>query len=570
LFDLIAYISQGLQDAALIGRKDLDAQVLVEVDTADRLTLADLIRVLRRRSIRLLLSAASLLLLVQVVGLGSFSIQRLSDVNGVSEEIRSQWLQDTRLLGDLNNYMSDFRTGEGTYLLSHTALEVAASAREITELDARVSLAQRGYEALPHDPAERARYDAFAQQWDTYKGFARQVLALAQNGQQSAAIAMYMTGSRHAFDTSSDTLGKLTDETVAKAREASLRADSAYRRDLRLILAAMIVAACLVAVTIIYITRSVSGPLLGLARRMHALAARDTSVQLPFLHRDDEIGEMARSVSVFRDNAIALGKSQRRLVEQAAALEETLEKERNLTARQRNFVTLTSHEFRTPLTVIDAQAQRLIKLKDQLTPEDLFERAARIRSAVRRLTGIMDSLLGAARLFDGEMAYQPVEFDPTELLRDVCQLHRDTTRGANICEEFTDLPALTTGDPKLLFAAIGNLLSNAIKYSDTGRPIHVYARGVSPQEWCVTVRDHGIGIAENDRAHLFERYFRGTNVAQVAGSGVGLHLVSLVLALHGGTIEVLSRETGGSAFTVRLPRRTISTAPIVSPIAAAP
>jgi signal transduction histidine kinase len=93
---------------------------------------------------------------------------------------------------------------------------------------------------------------------------------------------------------------------------------------------------------------------------------------------------------------------------------------------------------------------------------------------------------------------------------------------------------------------------------------------VSPQEWCVTVRDHGIGIAENDRAHLFERYFRGTNVAQVAGSGVGLHLVSLVLALHGGTIEVLSRETGGSAFTVRLPRRTISTAPIVSPIAAAP
>jgi two-component system, OmpR family, sensor kinase len=522
----------------------------------------------RRRSIRLLLTAASLLLLIQVIALGSFSIQRLSDVNGVSEEIRDQWLQDTRLLGDLNNYMSDYRTGEGTYLLSHTALELDASQREIAQLDARVTLAQRGYEGLPHDPAEKSRYETFARQWATYKGIAQQVLKLSQDGQQSAAVALYVTGSRHAFDLSSDTLGELTDQTVAKAREASLRADSTYRRDRRLILAAVAVAAFLVAVTIIYITRSVSGPLLGLARRMQALAAHDTSVQVPFGNRDDEIGEMARSVSVFRDNAIALGKSQRRLVEQAAALEETLEKERHLTARQRNFVTLTSHEFRTPLTVIDAQAQRLIKLKGQLTPEDLFERADRIRNAVRRLTGIMDSLLSASRVFDGEIAYHPVEFDPTELLRDVCQLHRDTTRNANICEEFTDLPARAIGDPKLLFAAIGNLLSNAIKYSDAGRPIHVYARGLGPNEWCITVRDEGIGIAEKDRAHLFERFFRGTNVAQVPGSGVGLHLVSLVLALHGGTIEVVSREAMGSAFTVRLPRRPIviaAPAPIAEP-----
>jgi two-component system, OmpR family, sensor kinase len=519
------------------------------------------IRALRRRSIRLLLSAASLLFLAQVIALGAFSIQRLSDVNGVSEEIRSQWLQDTRLLGDLNNYMSDFRTGEGTYLLSHTPVEIAASEREIARLDARVTQAQRGYEVLPHDPAERSRYEAFAHQWDTYKGFARQVLALSQSGEQTDAIAMYMTGSRHAFDIASDTLGELTDETVAKAREASVRADSTYQRDRRLILTAMVVAACLVVATIIYITRSVSGPLLGLARRMQALAAQETSVRIPFLQREDEIGEMARSVSVFRDNAIALGKSQRRLVEQAATLEETLEKERHLTARQRNFVTMTSHEFRTPLTVIDAQAQRLIKLKAQLSPEDLLERAERIRGAVRRLTGIMDSLLNASRLFDGEIAYHPVEFDPAELLRDVCQLHRDTTRGADIHEDFAGLPARTSGDPKLLFAAISNLLSNAIKYSDAGRTVFVSARGVGAQEWTVTVQDHGIGITEKDRAHLFERFFRGTNVAQVAGSGVGLHLVSLVVELHGGTIDVASREGEGSAFTVRLPRRTTSTVP---------
>ncbi len=73
------------------------------------------------RAIRILLSAASLLFLLLMIGLGVFSMQRLSDVNRVSDEIRNQWLQDIRLIGDLNNYMSDYRTGEGTHLLSNTA-----------------------------------------------------------------------------------------------------------------------------------------------------------------------------------------------------------------------------------------------------------------------------------------------------------------------------------------------------------------------------------------------------------------------------------------------------------------
>jgi two-component system, OmpR family, sensor kinase len=510
---------------------------------------------LRRRSIRLLLSAASLLFLVQVIGLGAFSIQRLSDVNGVSEEIRSRWLQDTRLLGDLNNYMSDYRAGESTYLLSHTPLEISASEKEIAQLDARVTQAQRGYEGLTHDPDESRLYAEFAREWAAYKVSARQVLSLAQSGDSGAAIAMYMTGSRHAFDMASDTLGSLTDATVAKARQASLRADSTYRSDRRLIIAAMVVAACLVAATIIYITRSVSGPLLALARGMHDLAAQNLTAHIPFTQRVDEIGAMARSVAVFRENAIALGRSQRRLVEQAAALEDTLEHERRLTARQRNFVTMTSHEFRTPLTVIDAQAQRLIKLKDQVVPTDLLERAERIRGAVRRLTATMDSLLNASQLFDGEIAYRPVDFDPTELLRDVCQLHRDTTRSADIHEDFATLPTLVTGDPKLLFTAIGNLLSNAIKYSASGSLIEISARCEGNDHWLVSVRDHGIGITERDQTHLFERFFRGTNVARVAGNGVGLHLVSMVLALHGGTIEVVSREGAGSAFNVLLPLR---------------
>ncbi|HXA35720.1 MAG TPA: ATP-binding protein [Steroidobacteraceae bacterium] len=503
-------------------------------------------------SIRILLSAASLLFLALMIGLGVFSIQRLSDVNRLSDEIRNQWLQDIRLIGDLNNYMSDYRTGEGTHLLSGTAAELMEGEKEIAGLDARVIQAQRSYEALPHEESEQRLYDEFAREWAAYKVIAAQVLVLSHSGAKSAAVAMYMTDSRRAFDMASDTLGRLTDQTVAKSGEASSRAAGAYSRDRRLIVAAMIVATCLVLATIIYITRSVSRPLLGLARGMHDLAAHHTDISIPGSGRDDEIGEMARSVSVFRDNAIALVHSQRRLIEQTAALEETLENERRVAAQQRNFVTMTSHEFRTPLTVIDAQAQRLIKLKDRVTPSDLLERATRIRGAVTRLTGIMDSLLGASRMLDGQAVYQPGNFDPAGLLHEVCQLHRDTTRSADIREKTGELPSVMYGDPKLLFALFSNLLSNAIKYSAPGDPVEMTARE-EHGGLLVSVSDHGIGIPERDRAHLFERYFRGANAAGVAGSGVGLHLVAMVLELHGGSIEVDSREGAGSSFTVRIP-----------------
>jgi two-component system OmpR family sensor kinase len=514
------------------------------------------------RAIRILLSAASLLFLLLMIGLGIFSMQRLSDVNRVSDEIRNRWLQDIRLIGDLNNYMSDYRTAEGTHLLSNSAAEFTASEKEVVGLDSQVAQAQRAYEGLPHEASEQLLYDEFAREWAAYKAIAAQVLALSHSGVKSDAIVMYMTTSRRAFDGASDTLGRLTDQTVSKARQASERAAGTYVHDRRLIVAAMIVATCLVLATIIYITRSVSRPLLNLARGMQALAAHDTNVSIPGTRRDDEIGEMARSVAVFRDNAIALVESQHRLIEQAAALETTLENERRATLQQRNFVTMTSHEFRTPLTVIDAQAQRLIKLKDRLAPGDLLERATRIRSAVTRLTGIMDSLLGASLLLDGQAVYQPSDFEPAALLHEVCQLHRETTRSADIREDFSALPSVMRGDRKLLFALFSNLLSNALKYSAPGDPVEVTAYGNSGDSLSVRIRDRGIGIPERDRAHLFERYFRGANAVGVAGSGVGLHLVAMVLELHRGTIEVDSSEGAGSTFVVHLPAAAATGVPL--------
>jgi signal transduction histidine kinase len=158
-------------------------------------------------------------------------------------------------------------------------------------------------------------------------------------------------------------------------------------------------------------------------------------------------------------------------------------------------------------------------------------------------------------LLDGQAVYQPCNFEPGALLREVCQLHREATRGADVREDFDALPPVVHGDPKLLFALFSNLLSNAVKYSGSDVPVEVTARGEHGEGLMVRVRDHGIGIPECDRPHLFERYFRGAGagVVGVAGSGVGLHLVAMVLEMHGGTIEVESCEGGGSSFVVRLP-----------------
>ena len=509
-------------------------------------------RLLPPHSLRVRLYSVVAVLFMLVIGLGFFGFARLSAVNHVSEVIRNHWLRDTRILGDISNYMSDYRAAEATRLLSSTPAELAASEKEIAALDATVAGSQRAYEEITQGPSETMLYARFAEQWEVYKTVAAQVIALARTGRTNEAVGLYKTTSRRAFDLSSDTLSRLTDQTVTKARQDSDRAAETYRRARTMIVTAMLLAASLLFSVVTYVARRILAPMLELATCMHTLAGQNTEIAIPSVERDDEIGEMARAVAVFRNNAVTLANSQRLLIEQAADLEQGLENERRLTAQQRDFVSMTSHEFRTPLTIVDAHAQRLIKMSERLDPRDIAERGARIRSAVQRITNIMDSLLNASRLLDGQVVFHPTEFDPSVLLRDACQVHRDANRGVVINEDISPLPATIHGDPKLLFHAFSNLISNAIKYSPAGSPIEVVARQ-EPGRLEVQVRDHGIGIPARDRSRLFERYFRGSNATAVAGTGVGLHLVSMVVTLHQGEVFAESLEGVGSRFIVHLP-----------------
>ncbi|QUD85973.1 sensor histidine kinase [Phenylobacterium montanum] len=506
------------------------------------------------RSIRTGLSAVFLLFLVLVAILGAFSVSELRDVNRVSAEIRDRWLQSTRALGDLNNYTSDARAAEASRLLAHSDPQKAEMDREIVEIDRQVARAERSYLQVAHDAEERALYARFIGNWNAYHAVSGQVLSAAREGRQAEADALYASGSLKAYAAASDALGVLTDRTVVRAREASKQATVAYRTARALIAAAIVLAALGLAGGVYYTTRAISRPLLDLTARMRSLAANETRIDIPYTRRRDEVGEMARAVVVFRANAIELARSQQALIQQASLLEERLEAERRLTGMQRNFVSMASHEFRTPLTIIDGHAQRLASLKGRLSPDDVAERAGRIRKAVLRLRHAIEQLLESTRLSDGDakLYYHPVAFDPAALLREVCQVHRDIAPEVRIVERYGELPADFVGDPKLLYQVISNLVSNAVKYSPDAAVIDLDAQ-VRDHVLEIIVQDHGIGIPPADLPQVFDRYHRGGNVGGVVGAGVGLYLVKMVVDLHAGQVAVASRLGEGTRVTVSLP-----------------
>ena len=505
-------------------------------------------------SIRFHLTAVFLVFFFLVVVLGLFSIWRLSNFNRLSADVAELWLPNTRVLGDLNNFTSDFRAIEGSNLLSSDSSEIAATEKQMAELDRSIAEAERGFERIRHDAAETELYRRFKAHWTDYRKIVNQMLVLSRTNRKAEALAMYSSTSRSAYDAASDALGQLTDQAVANAQVASDRLGVAYRQAFWLIVLGIVIAGIMVVAALVHISRSISEPLLHLADRMRQLAANNTDTEIPETERRDEIGEMAQATVVFRNNAIELMRSQRTLARQAAMLEEQLAQEQRLALLQRNFVSMASHEFRTPLTIIDGHARRLSKMKNSVAPAEIDERAGKVRAAVLRLTHLIDNLLNSARVMDGgaELYFEPAEMDMALLLHEVCQLHREMVPGADIAERFTATAMPMIGDAKLLFQVFSNLLSNAVKYSPGGGTIEVEAT-IDGDEVVVTVADHGIGIPAGDLDRLFERYHRGSNVSGIVGTGVGLYLVKIAVDRHGGRIEVHSKEGSGTRFGIRVP-----------------
>ncbi len=267
----------------------------------------------------------------------------------------------------------------------------------------------------------------------------------------------------------------------------------------------------------------------------------------------NELEEKSRELAAHRDHLEEkVAERTAEVQRQAEQLAQALEKEQELNTLQREFVALVSHEFRTPLTIIDGAAQRLVRRKDKVTPEDLVARTDKIRAAVRRMTGLIESTLYASRLDAGTIGMERQPCDLKELIREVCSRQAEISNFHDIRVSVSGLPNDIHADPNLLDQVFTNLLSNAVKYAPNDPRIEV--KGWTDGDVAaVSVRDHGVGVPADDLPRLCERFFRARTSAGIGGTGLGLNLVKQLVEMHKGTIEVESVEGQGSVFTVRLP-----------------
>ena len=237
---------------------------------------------------------------------------------------------------------------------------------------------------------------------------------------------------------------------------------------------------------------------------------------------------------------------------QAARLEEALKSQIEYNNLQREFVSMASHEFRTPLTIIDTAAQRMARKAEEHAPDDLRERVEIIRDAVKRLVVMIESTLDSARAEAGKIDFHPHRLGVEDLVTSVINRIQDIAPTHRIAVTLDGAPEEITGDPGLLEQVLTNLLSNAVKYSPADSEIEVTA-GTCGGDLEISVRDHGVGIPSDEIPKLFQKYFRASTSTGIAGTGLGLYLIRRLVKLHGGSIGVESTKGEGSTFTLCLP-----------------
>jgi signal transduction histidine kinase len=236
-----------------------------------------------------------------------------------------------------------------------------------------------------------------------------------------------------------------------------------------------------------------------------------------------------------------------------AELSGALVAEKELNQLKSRFVSMVSHEFRTPLGVILASADLLSDYLETLTPAERAEQITDIKQSTRHMAALMEDVLLLGRVESGRMGYHPHAFD----LRDFCRRLIDEMLSATSrrCPlEFDDegIEPAARGDETLLRHILHNLLANGVKYSAPGQPVRLRVERAG-DDAIFTVGDQGIGISGEDQKHIFEAFYRGKNVGDRPGSGLGLVVVKRCVDLHGGAIQLQSTEGEGTIVTVRVP-----------------
>jgi len=241
-----------------------------------------------------------------------------------------------------------------------------------------------------------------------------------------------------------------------------------------------------------------------------------------------------------------------RVRERTHEIIEALEREKVLNEMKSQFVTIASHEFRTPLTTLLSSAFLIEQFIATGQADRVNKHILRIKDSITNMTDILEDFLSLETLEQGKVTVLREKFDVKAfMLPLILKMNGVLQSGQHINYNHRGPVEIYT-DQRLLRKIVETLLSNAIKYSNNDVDL---VTDVSPRQFITTITDHGIGIPEEDKSRIFEMFFRGSNVSNIQGVGLGLNLAKRYVDLLGGSLSFTSKKEEGTSFTVALPAR---------------
>ena len=393
---------------------------------------------------------------------------------------------------------------------------------------------------LADDPAqlERARQArTFLNQYVT--DYAELVIGIRELDPKSATSAVASSEDKHYAQPVRQTLTKIL--TVEQQRSENRRAHAESVARNAIIVGSVGIVLCVGIVLLFgaWVARGVAAPV----RRTSAAAARVAAGDFDVRVEERGAGEVGGLVAAFNSMTRSLAHSREELLEQNALLRDSEEHKRDL-------ITMVSHEIRTPLASVIGFTSLLL---ERDFPRDEERRYLEIiDQQARRLGGIAGDFLDVQLLEGRGLTLDLAPFDLVELTREQADLFfAHSSHSLDL--DLPNTPVVVNGDRDRIAQVIGNLLSNAIKYSPPSAEVHVslHAENGGVE---LAVADEGIGIPDDDRDRVFEKFYRVPDAAAgIGGTGLGLSVAREIVVSHGGKIDLESEQSRGSVFRVRLP-----------------
>ena len=277
-------------------------------------------------------------------------------------------------------------------------------------------------------------------------------------------------------------------------------------------------------------------------------------VEMELILKNQEINQLNETLEEeVEARTQALQNTLEQLEANTKELVNSLQKEKELGDLKTRFVSMASHEFRTPLTSILSSASLIEKYR---TTEEQAKRDVhiqRIKSSVSHLTEILEEFLSVGKLESGTIELHPAKINLQEFLSDLFLDLKPYEKIHQKIQSKIQSGILWNTDSSILRKILINGLSNALKFSETNVNVEVYS---IKENLFIKIIDQGMGISQEDHKHLFERFFRGSNATVIPGTGLGLHLIDRYIKLLGGNLEIISELNKGTELIIQIPELT--------------